>query len=203
MNQKVLYDLPDHYFTNGRDLHSLSGSKEDYITWFRSTFGNRYTEGKDYVQVIVSVPGPDGQPECLIDHRLLPYMAVYAVMMMPNEAGHIMRDTAIQIMAQWVNVDCVIAHASEIINIYSDKGDYSYATRILERCPSIRSCNSKLAYEEWIAKSNEPVLVRVSVPAGPVRDKYEEVMRYAAALGFQMDKIGRSVILSKLIKELI
>lgn len=156
MNQKVLYDLPDHYFTNGRDLHSLSGSKEDYITWFRSTFGNRYTEGKDYVQVIVSVPGPDGQPECLIDHRLLPYMAVYAVMMMPNEAGHIMRDTAIQIMAQWVNVDCVIAHASEIINIYSDKGDYSYATRILERCPSIRSCYSRLAYEEWIAKSNEP-----------------------------------------------
>ena len=156
MNMNTLENIPVNESTSGRDLHMISGSKEDYGAWFTRIFGNHYVEGKDYTQQIISVNDIHGNTVNMIDHRLRPHMAMEAVFLIPGITGHAMRRSAIEIMRNWGNIDRAIEWAATLINKASIAGDDSYAKRFLRLCPSVFALQPEITYKDWISQHDEP-----------------------------------------------
>lgn len=141
---------------NGRVLYEMSGSKRDYNTWFKETFGNNYIEGKDYARRIVSVHGTDGKCVNMVDHVLLPHMAMDAALQMPGDRGHSIRRCAMECMNNWGNPERVIKYAAMLINKAVLDGNQSLAEAFIKLCPVIADDHSCISYEEWILQSDEP-----------------------------------------------
>lgn len=149
--------IPESMFTSGRDLHSNSESKEDYASWFQRIYGNSsYVEGKDYKQCIISVVDSVGNTVNLIDHKMLPHMAMEAVLLSTSETGHAMRRASIKAMRTLGNPDCAIEWTATLIQQFALAGDYSLAKEFLKRCPEISKLRSGITYEERISQTDEP-----------------------------------------------
>ena len=146
--------ISDHI--NGRVLYEMSGSKRDYNSWFKETFGNSYVDGKDYAQRIVSVHSADGKCVNMIDHILLPHMAMEAALQMPGDRGHSIRSCALECMNNWGNPERVVKYAATLINKAVLNGDRSLAEEFMKLCPAIGDAHSGISYDEWVLQSDEP-----------------------------------------------